>query len=74
MSQSMERQLTLRERVLLKLHLWVCAWCVWYLEHLKLLRTSLRARPEAASGEHTGASLSSEARERIKNALGRERL
>src|ERR1051325_1013829 len=74
MSQSMERPLSLRERVLLKLHLWVCAWCVWYLEHLKLLRASLRARAEVSGGEYTGASLSTEARERIKSALGRERL
>jgi len=72
MSQSMERRLTLRERVLLKLHLWVCAWCVWYLEHLQLLRASLRARAEVAGGGYTGASLSTEARERIKSALGRE--
>lgn len=71
MSQSMERRLTLRERVLLKLHLWVCAWCVWYLEQLQLLRTSLRARAEAAGVEYNGAALSSDARERIKSALGR---
>src|SRR4051812_20938067 len=70
MSQSMERRLTLRERVLLKLHLWVCAWCVWYLEQLKLLRASLRARAEGTGGEYPGASLSAEARERIKSTLG----
>lgn len=70
MSQSMERPLTLRERVLLKLHLWVCAWCVFYLEQLRLLRASLRAAKPV--GEYPVASLSADARERIKNALGRE--
>jgi hypothetical protein len=72
MSESMERPLSLRERVLLKLHLWVCVWCVWYLEQLRLLREALRARaasPEA--GGPPGVSLSAEARERMKVALRR---
>jgi len=72
MSESMERPLPLRERVLLKLHLWVCVWCVWYLEQLRLLREALRARaasPEA--GGPPGVSLSAEARERMKVALRR---
>jgi hypothetical protein len=43
-SQSMERPLTLRERVLLKLHLWVCRWCQRYLEHLQLMREALRVQ------------------------------
>ena len=72
MSQSMERPLTLRERVLLKLHLWVCVWCVWYLEQLRLMREALRARAATTNGGHPGASLSTEARERIKSALSRE--
>ena len=73
MSQSMERPLSLRERVLLKLHLWVCAWCAWYLEQLRLLRASLRARAAEGEGfESRGAALPSDARERIRSALTRE--
>lgn len=72
-SQSMERPLTLRERVLLKLHLWVCMWCVWYLEHLKIMRTAMRENasdlPELESPSRPG--LSPEARERIKKAISR---
>src|ERR1051325_6857510 len=75
MSQSMERPLTMRERVLLKLHLWVCAWCVWYLEQLRLMRATLRARAHAADGADStdsyAATLSAEARERIKSSLNR---
>lgn len=72
MSQSMERPLTLRERVLLRLHLWVCAWCVWYLEQLRLLRASLRARDAAPAAATThAATLSAEARGRIKRSLER---
>ena len=72
MSESLERQLTLRERSVLKLHLWVCIWCVWYLEHLHVLRKTVGARAarEESDDEISSAiSLSTEARERIKNAL-----
>lgn len=75
MSESLERPLTVRERVELKLHLWVCAWCVWYLEHLRLMRDTLRLRATDATDANSdfAASLSAEARERIKLALKRPR-
>lgn len=44
MSESMERRLSLRERIVLKAHLWICVWCAWYLEHLHVMRDALRAR------------------------------
>ena len=74
MSESMERRLTLRERVTLRLHLWVCIWCVWYLEQLQLLRAAVRERAEHADAEDSSAALhlTLEARERIKRALGGE--
>jgi len=71
MSASLERALTLRERVTLKLHLWVCVWCVYYLEQLQLMRNVLRARETQIIEQESFAapSLSIEARERIKDAL-----
>lgn len=70
-SQSLERPLSLRERVTTKLHLWVCIWCVRYLEQLQLMRDTLRAcgskLPE--DEEASTASLSAEARERMKRVL-----
>ena len=75
MSESLERPLTLRERVTLKLHLWVCVWCVWYLENLRTMREALRARgareEEAADDVDSAVKLSEEARERIRRALAR---
>ena len=75
MSASLERRLTLRERVALKLHLWVCVWCVWYLENLRTMRSALRARAvhdeEAADDVDSAVKLSEEARERIRRALAR---
>jgi hypothetical protein len=70
-SQSMERQLTLRERTEVKLHLWICAWCQWYLEHLHVIRDVARAKaaePHDFTSD-SGPLLSSEARERIKRNL-----
>ena len=72
-SQSMERKLTLRERIDLKLHLWICAWCQWYLEHLQIIREAARAKgAESPDLESMSPSLSAEARERIKRKLAGE--
>ena len=70
-SLSMERPLSLRERVKTKLHLWVCIWCVRYLEQLQLMRDTLRARGSKLpdEGDAAEASLPAEARERMKRAL-----
>ena len=69
MSESMERPLSVRERVVLRLHLWVCIWCVWYFEHLQLLRATLRERAAADDDATAALHLSLEARERIKRTL-----
>ena len=74
MSESLERPLRFRERVTLKLHLWVCVWCVWYLENLRTMREALRARgarEEGADEVDSAVKLSEEARERIRRALAR---
>jgi hypothetical protein len=68
-SQSFERPLSTRERVLLKLHLWVCIWCVWYLEHLQLIRETVRKDSELPELDPSAPGLSLEARERIKQHL-----
>ena len=69
-SQSMERPLTLRESVLLKLHLWVCMWCLWYMEHLQLMRDALRLQENESDVDvSTTTRLSDEARERIRRSL-----
>jgi hypothetical protein len=70
MSQSMERPLKLRERVMLTLHLWICVWCVWYLEHLNKIREVVSEESVEASIEGSAEpGLSPDARDRLKNAL-----
>ena len=70
-SQSLERPLSLRERISLKLHLYVCMWCVWYLEHLEIMRSSARSRATSVQEIDfaPGSELSAEARERIKRQI-----
>ncbi|MGH9940854.1 MAG: zf-HC2 domain-containing protein [Pyrinomonadaceae bacterium] len=75
MSESLERRLTWRERVLLQLHLWVCVWCVWYLKHLQVISEAVGARAARIEDDPLTASLSlsNEARERIRAALERQK-
>jgi putative zinc finger protein len=68
-SQSMERPLTFKERTKLKLHLWICAWCQWYMEQLHLIRQTARAKAEEPPEFISGVGLSDEARERIRRRL-----
>ena len=68
-SQSMERRLTLRESVKLKIHFWICVWCQWYMEHLQLIRDASRAQANKAPDLMTSTTLSNEARERIRRRL-----
>jgi hypothetical protein len=65
----MERSLSLEERIKLKLHLWICAWCQWYLEHLQIIRETARAKADEPSDFIAGSGLSNEARERIRRRL-----
>ena len=67
-SQSMEFPLSVRERLVVKTHQWVCAWCQWYSEQLGLIRETARAK---ANVPLDGPGLSDEARERIRQALAR---
>ncbi|HEX7333064.1 MAG TPA: hypothetical protein VF290_16290 [Pyrinomonadaceae bacterium] len=68
-SQSMEQSLSLRERINLKLHLWICVWCQWYLEHLHIIRETARTKAGTPPDFTSGPGLSTEARERIRRRL-----
>ena len=71
-SQSMERPLTLNERIKLKLHLWICVWCQWYMEHLRIIRDTSRAQSGEVTDRMSGATLSNDARERIRRRLTKQ--
>jgi hypothetical protein len=65
----MERSLSLKERINLKLHLGICAWCQWYMEHLNIIRKTARAKAAEPPDFISGNGLSDEARERIRRRL-----
>jgi hypothetical protein len=74
MSQSFERKLTLRERITLKLHLFICIQCQRYLKQLRMMHEALKlkAKTEANDGESAKPALSDDARKRLKEALKRK--
>ena len=74
MSESLERELSLRRRIILKLHLWICAWCERYYQQLRILREAARYHAADVEEERPAPepSLSPEARERIRRALIRK--
>jgi hypothetical protein len=68
MSESLERELTVRERVTLRLHFLMCVYCERYLAQLKLIREAVRRRAEQPDAA-PDATLSPATRERISKAL-----
>jgi hypothetical protein len=71
MSDSLEFRPPLRRRMILMIHLWVCRWCVRYMKQIRMLREVVRVHPLHVEAEVVPprASLSLEARDRIKRAL-----
>jgi hypothetical protein len=74
-SESMDRQLTLRERVSMRLHFLYCDPCLNYLRQLRFMRDVLRLQAartsagDAAANGPTSPGLPDDARDRIKDAL-----
>jgi putative zinc finger protein len=64
-SESLDRPLGIVERMRMKLHLVVCAWCFRYLVQVTLIRKAVRLRDI----DHPEYSLTPEARERICRTL-----
>ena len=70
-SESMERDLPLRTRMQLWMHLAMCRMCSGFDRQIRLLRRAARENPErlAPDGSAPEAKLPEQARERIKAAL-----
>ena len=64
-SAALDRELSWREHIGIKIHLWVCVPCQHYVQHLRFLR---RAAAEAGKTPPK-TPLSDEARERMKRLL-----
>ncbi len=68
-SEGQERSLRLRERLVLRLHLWMCVRCRRFERQLVLMRRALRMLGSRYEQDARNADLSSEARGRIRKVL-----
>ena len=67
-SEGLDRELSRLERLGLRLHLLLCAWCRDYGRQIRLIRTALRGFPRS-DADLPQDTLSAEARTRIKQTL-----
>ena len=68
-SQSQDRRLTVREKVGLRLHLWICNSCREFSRQLQLIRQACQRIEESERMGVNSAELSSQAKTRILQEL-----
>lgn len=74
-SESLDRKLSLRQRIAMRIHLFMCKLCARYERQIHFIKRATRwyTSKNAFSPESLGpSSLSSEARERMKQHLRNE--
>lgn len=69
LSESQDRKLSLREKIITKLHLAACVPCVNYLNQIEFLHGAMHIHEEKSVEIDTTIKMSPESRERIKNLL-----
>lgn len=71
LSQSLDRRLSLREKIVVKLHLFTCGFCGGYFKQIKFLSEAMRKRRESSPENEilTSAKMSSDSKEKLKSAL-----
>ena len=67
-SESNERRLTIRERVLMRLHFWVCDWCQRYMEQTQSIRRAC-LRMGRNTARYRSQPMPEESRMRLKRRL-----
>lgn len=69
LSESLDKKLSLHQRIIVKMHLAACPSCVRYLKQIKFLSEASRKSDEKILLKRSDAKLSDEARQRLKNIL-----
>ena len=64
----MDKEVSFMMRIKLRIHYLMCSFCERYMKQLKYIREVSREFPEKI-GEVSGATMSAEAKERIKAAI-----
>lgn len=70
-SQSLDRRLTLQERFVVKVHLWICKYCRRFSRQLMAMRMGLKRMTQSVE-ENTTLHMPSESKARIAKALESE--
>lgn len=70
-SASLDRNLSVSERIKLKLHMLTCAACLRFFEQSKFLRTAMGEYYDRCTVNDNEAEFGSDARERLKAAVTR---
>ena len=70
-SEGLDRDMTFRERLGVRLHLMMCRGCSRFLKQIRLLRKLAHSFGESAGDDPASPSLSPEARKRIQETLDR---
>ncbi len=73
-SRSLEDDLSLREKLVMKTHLYTCIACQRYLTQLEFMSEVLEKQDQKIEKGEYAPRLSSEASERLKNALKSSKL
>jgi predicted anti-sigma-YlaC factor YlaD len=67
-SQSLDRRLRWRERMAVRMHLWICVYCRRFTQQLALIRRMMQPWQDQATAQ-SEVALSQAARERIAQQL-----
>ena len=70
-SESLDRDLSFREKIGVRFHTTICAWCVRYEEQIQKVREELRKNAEYFD-DNEDTSLSEESKARMKDMLDKE--
>lgn len=69
LTAALDQKLPAKERIIVKLHLAACTPCVRFLEQIEFLRDVIHDHDDEITETSTPIAMSSDARERMKNAL-----
>lgn len=67
-SQSLDRQLTMRERFALKLHLLICKYCKQFSQQVQAIRVALKLATSAIENDDT-IKMPSETKKRLLQSI-----
>lgn len=68
-SDGLERPITLREKITMRLHLFTCDACQRYVKQIEFMHENLQPKNEIKVSAELPSALSTDARERIRAAL-----